>query len=239
MGNLKVNISSDEASAIGQLDGTDGGFLIPRVTTAQRDAISDPATGLLVYNTTTNRFEHYDGSSWVATGGVSALGSGEIFLTAAGGWPSTTNGCAANAKNEYGTNDVDVYSLDFDPDSDEYAQWTVWMPDDWDGGTITALFAWSAASGSGDVVWALQGRSYANDDAIDASWGTAQNVTDTLTATDDVCYSPETSAITLAGGPAAGELVQFRVYRDADNGSDTLGADARLLGVKVYYSRSG
>lgn len=164
--------------------------------------------------------------------------SPEIFLTAAGGWPSTTGGCAANTKNEYGTNDLDLYSLDFDQTTEEYAQWSVWMPDDWDAGTITAKFVWSAASGTGDVIWALQGRSFANDDAIDQSWGTAQTVTDTLLATGDIHYSSVTSAITLAGGPAAGELVQFRVYRDADAGGDTLNADARLLGVKLYFTRA-
>lgn len=159
--------------------------------------------------------------------------TGEIMLSAAGGWPSTTGGCADNAKNEYGTNDIDLYSLDFDPDTDEYAQWSVWMPDDWDGGTVTAKFAWSAATGSGDVIWGLQGRSYANDDVIDAAWGTAQTVTDTLTATGDMCYSGVTSAITLAGTPAAGEFVQFRVYRDADNGSDTMTGDAEVLAIEI------
>ncbi len=164
--------------------------------------------------------------------------TGEIMLTAAGGWPSTTGGCAANAKVEYGTNDVDLYTLDFDPDSDEYAQWTVWMPDDWDGGTVTAKFAWTAASGSGDAVWGIQGRAYADDDAIDAAWGTAQTVADTLTAAGDVCLSGATPACTLAGSPAAGQLVQFRVYRDADAGGDTLAADARLLAVKLTYGKS-
>jgi hypothetical protein len=167
-----------------------------------------------------------------------ANASAELFLTAAGGWPSTTNGCAANTKNEYGTNDVDVYSLDFDASADEYAQWSVWMPDDWDGGTITAKFMWTAASSTGDVVWGLQGRAYANDDAIDAAWGTAQTVTDTLLATGDVHITSATSALTLAGTPAGGQFVQFRVYRDADAGGDTLAADAKLLGIKVYYTKS-
>lgn len=166
--------------------------------------------------------------------GVSA--TGEIFLTAAGGWPSTTNGCATNTKNEYGTNDVDLYSLDFDGGSIEYAQWSVWMPDDWNGGTVTAEFIWTAPAGSGTVIWGLQGRSYANDEAIDQAWGTAQEATDTLIATNDFHFSPTTAAITLAGTPAAGEFVQLRAYRDG--ATDTHAVDAKLLGVKVYYTRS-
>jgi hypothetical protein len=171
---------------------------------------------------------------------IAAAGSttGEIFLTAAGGWPSTTSGCADNAKTEHTTNDVDLWSLDFDPDADEYAQWSVWMPDAWDASTITFKAMWTAASSTGDVVWGLQGRAYADDDAIDQAWGTAQTVTDTLLATGDIHYTAESSAITLAGTPAAGQLVQFRVYRDADAGGDTLAADAKLLGIKIYYQKS-
>jgi hypothetical protein len=240
MAGLKVAITANETTALGQLDSTTQGFLVPRMTTTQRDAIGAPATGLLIYNTTTGRHEEYTGAAWraVGTGAAGVTSTGEIFLTAAGGWPSTTNGCADATKNEYTTNDEDLYSLDFDPDSDEYAQWSVWMPDNWDAGTVTAKFCWTAASDSGDVIWGLQGRSYANDDPIDAAWGTAQTVTDTLIATDDIHYTSATAAITLAGTPAAGELVQFRAYRDADAGGDTLGADAQLIGIKCYYTRS-
>lgn len=167
-----------------------------------------------------------------------AAKTGEIFLTAGGGWPSTTLGSSANTQTEYVTNDVDLFSLDFNETTDEFAQWTVWMPDDWDAGTITAKFSWTAATGSGDVIWGLQGISYADSDPIDVAWGTAQVVTDTLLTAADIHYSPTTAAITLAGSPAAGELIQLRVYRDADAGGDNLTADARLLGVKVLYTRS-
>jgi hypothetical protein len=126
----------------------------------------------------------------------------------------------------------------FDASTDEFAQWSVWMPDNWNAGTITFKAVWSAASSSGDVIWGLQGISYANDDAIDAAWGTAQTVTDTLTATGDACVTSESSAITLSGTPAAGELIQLRAYRDANAGGDTLAADALLIGIKVYYTKA-
>jgi len=43
---------------------TDRGVLIPRLTTAQRNAIPNPANSLLIYNTTTGCFEFWDGSAW-------------------------------------------------------------------------------------------------------------------------------------------------------------------------------
>jgi len=158
-----------------------------------------------------------------------------IVLSAAGGWGSTTNGAAAATKVEYTTNDQDLQLMDFDQTTQEYAQWTIVMPDSYDGGTITGIFYWTAASGTGTVTWTLQGRSYADDEAIDQAWGTAQSVTDTLLATGDVHITSATAAVTLAGTPAGGELVQIRVSRDT---SDTLNADARLIAVKLEYTTS-
>lgn len=41
------------------------GFQLPAFTTAQINAIANPATGLMVYNSTTNAVTYYNGSAWV------------------------------------------------------------------------------------------------------------------------------------------------------------------------------
>ncbi len=61
-----INATSATASAVFQIDSTARGFLKPRMTTTQRDAISTPATGLSIYNTTTNTEDYYNGTSWVS-----------------------------------------------------------------------------------------------------------------------------------------------------------------------------
>lgn len=48
---------------------TTGGFVPSNLTTIQRDAIVSPATGLQIYNTTTNQPEVYNGTAWVTMGG--------------------------------------------------------------------------------------------------------------------------------------------------------------------------
>ena len=65
-----VGIGTTAPAASAQLDitSTARGFLPPRMTEAQRDAISSPATGLLVYNTTDNTLDFYDGDSWEVVG---------------------------------------------------------------------------------------------------------------------------------------------------------------------------
>ena len=130
-----------------------------------------------------------------------------------------------------------MWHLDFDQTTNEYAQWNVGMPDDWDGGTVTAVFYWTAAAGAaGTVIWGLQGIAYGDSDPIDVAWGGAQEVTDNWLANGDEHITGSTASITLAGTPAAEEDVQFRAYRDA--ASDTMAADARLIKIRITFGRT-
>lgn len=158
-----------------------------------------------------------------------------IVLPAASMSPTTTAGCATVTTVEAGTNDVDYKVLDFDQTTEENAFVSFAMPDSWDGGTILASFIWTTAASSGDVIWAIKGRAFANDDAIDQAYGTAQTVTDSFIAAGDIHISAATSAMTFAGSPAGGQWVQLKIYRDADAGGDTLNGDARLIAVSIKY----
>ncbi len=71
---------------------------------------------------------------------------------------------------------------------------------------------------------------------MDAAFGTAVTVTDSVTATADLMISATTAACTIAGTPASEDVVVFQVYRDANAGGDTCAVDARLVGVTVYYN---
>lgn len=159
-----------------------------------------------------------------------------IVLPAGSMSPTTTSGCAEIATVEAGTNDVDYKVLDFDTSSDESAFVVFAMPDSWDGGTITFQPYWTAASGSGTVCFSIAGRAFADDDAIDQAYGTAQTSTDTLITAGDIHIGPVSSAITLAGTPAGGQLVQLKITRDVSE--DTLGVDARLIAIKLEYGLS-
>lgn len=66
--------ASLNSKAVIDLVSTTKGFLMPRMTTTQRDAIASPPAGLEIYNTTTNKVNIYNGSSW-----VSDIADGDTF----------------------------------------------------------------------------------------------------------------------------------------------------------------
>ena len=62
---IGINNENPDASAALDITSTTGGLLVPRMTNTQRDAISSPATGLMIYQTDgTVGFYYYNGSSW-------------------------------------------------------------------------------------------------------------------------------------------------------------------------------
>ena len=54
-----------DASSLLDVQSTTRGFLPPRMTTTQKNAIVTPATGLMVYDTTLTRPCFYDGTTWI------------------------------------------------------------------------------------------------------------------------------------------------------------------------------
>lgn len=161
-------------------------------------------------------------------------GSSDIFVAAAEMIPRTTNGCGVNSL-ESTTNRINYDVLEFDAATAEFAQFIRVLPNNWNAGTVTFKPLWTAASGSGAVVWQLAARCYADDDALDQAMGTAQSSTDTLLAANDMHIGPTSSAITVAGIPAAGRPIIFQISRLATDAADTLAVDARLLGVHITY----
>jgi uncharacterized protein (TIGR02145 family) len=101
--NAQVGIGTTNPNASAELDvtSTTKGFLPPRLTTTQRNAISSPATGLTIYNTTLNCMEYFNGTGWLnhctgaitaPTGGAASSGGTAVVSS----WTSTV-GCSVGA----------------------------------------------------------------------------------------------------------------------------------------------
>jgi hypothetical protein len=61
---INTNNALPNSSALLDITSTNKGLLIPRMTSAERNAIAAPVKGLIVYDSTTNNFSFYNGSAW-------------------------------------------------------------------------------------------------------------------------------------------------------------------------------
>lgn len=75
-GSAGIGTVTPDISSLLELKSTTKGFLLPRMTKKQRDAIATPATGLLIYQkNNTPGFYYFDGTQWTAVSAKSSSGS--------------------------------------------------------------------------------------------------------------------------------------------------------------------
>lgn len=77
-----IGTSAPHASAVLEVQSTQKGLLIPRMSSTDRDAITSPATGLLIFNSTTSSFQYYTGASWAEIG-LSSVSNANVDANAA------------------------------------------------------------------------------------------------------------------------------------------------------------
>ena len=170
------------------------------------------------------------------TAAIKIAGKETIWVPASAMYPNTTNGCADLEQVEL-SNGPEIKTLDFDKDSDEFAQFAVAFPKSWNESTVTFQAYFTADStNTGTVSWALSGVSCADNDTINVAFGTA--VAPTAKAhsgtANDLDVTAESGAVTIAGSPSTDEEVFFQIQRDVSE--DSLTADAKLLGIKLFFT---
>ena len=157
---------------------------------------------------------------------------------------SSTGGAAALSKIEFATNDIDMLVLDFDgAAADEHVFFNLVMDPAWDRGTIKFRFHWFQETGptAGDyVAMYMAAVAFADNDALDTALGTAIEVADQFIATTDLQISPASAPLTVAGSPALGELIHFRLSRNYDytGGGTPMTEDLSLVGIEIQYLAS-
>jgi len=210
------------------------------------DQIDIEIAGADDFRFTANSFNALSGSSVVVdsgatltlngTAGTGLVGKQSIWIPAAAMYPESTNGCAELAQVEL-SNGPELKCLDFDPSSDEHAQFTVAFPKSWNEGTVTfqAFFTVSGTN-TGTTAWGLAGVAFADNGDINTAFGTRVVATAKAHSgtSGDLDVSAESGAVTIAGSPSTDELVFFQIMRDVS--ADDQSGDARLLGIKLFYT---
>ena len=175
-----------------------------------------------------------DGGGTVSA--VKIAGKETIWVPAVAMYAASTNGCADIDQTELTAQRPEVKALAFDASSDEYAQFAIAFPKSWNESTVTFQTYWSVTgTNTGTVCFAVQGVAVSSDDTLDVAMGTA--VPNTALAAsgtaNDLMVNVESGAVTIGGSPAAGDEVFFNVFRDVSADDQT--ADARLVGIKIFY----
>ena len=171
------------------------------------------------------------------SGAIKIAGKETIWIPASAMYPATTNGADPQQVETTATR-PDMKVLDFDPSTDQYAQFSIAMPKSWNEGTLTFQYYWSPSNtNTGDVAMELQAVAIADDSTIDVVYGSVRQKKDAGTGTvEDLLISGESDAMTVAGSPAAGELTFFQLLRNAGTGDDSYTGDCRLIGIKIFYT---
>ena len=193
------------------------------VTEAQLE-ILDGAT------VTTTELNKLDG-----VGVLKQAGKETIWIPALAMKPTESNGCSSLQTVETTSGRPDMNVLDFDKDSDEFAQFAVALPKSWNAGTVTYQFFWSGIAATTTVTLTLAGVAFADNDSIDTAYGTAVAVADAAQgAVEEMLVSAESGAVTIAGSPGANEVAYFRIGRDVSE--DNMAGDCRLHGIKLHFT---
>ena len=169
-------------------------------------------------------------------GTLKEAGKETIWVPSNAMTPTTSNGAArATVETTSGRPDMEV--LDFDKDSDEFAQFAIAFPKSWNLGTITFQCFWSGLAATTGVAISLQGVAMNDNETIDVAYGTAVVVTDDAqSAVEELLVTAESGAVTIAGTPADNDLCYFRVGRDVSDGNDDMAGDMRLHGIKIFFT---
>ena len=172
-----------------------------------------------------------------ATGAIKIAGKETIWVPAVAMYPNTTNGAEA-AQVEL-SNGPEIKVLDFDKSSDEFAQFAVAFPKSWNAGTVTfQAFFTATSTDTGTTAWGLSAVALADNGDLNTAFGTQVVATAKAHSgtSNDLDVAAESGAVTIAGSPGADEYVFFQISRDVS--ADDLDADARLLGIKLFFTTS-
>jgi hypothetical protein len=219
-----------------QRRGTDWNEIRPVApATSARKGISELATlAEVVAGTDTERV--VTPSTLFGVSAAAAQGKQTIWVPASAIFPRTGAQPCGESETVTATNKIVRKTKDFDSGAtNEFGQFSIAFPKSWNKSTLTAQFYWLGGA-AGNVIWGIQAVAISNDDPIDVAFGSAVEVTDAFIASTDLHITAETGAITVAGAPANDDEVIFQVYRNSASASDTMTGDARLVGVKLFYT---
>jgi hypothetical protein len=168
---------------------------------------------------------------------IKHAGKQMLYIPASAMKNTATSPASCGDTYDSGAGDVTFSVCAFDTGAtEERADFQIALPKSWNEGTLTfiPISTCTGCSASQTIQYELGCGAISHDDPTDATIGTRQTSSVTVTAANDSLVGAESSAITCGGTPAENDLIAFRVSRDTsvDNGA----GDALLIGLKVFWT---
>ena len=249
-GGLGVNTLTPDASSQLDVSSTTKGFLPPRMTTTQRNAISSPATGLVVYDTTVDALYVYNGSAWVGVSnnndewsmevnihGNTVYYNGSVFTSANAAVLNNTDfDAVASILQHAGTVKRGMAFQFTVPETVDLTQ------------PISAVVSYhlSGAPGSSDAVeWEISCRAIADNEGF-TSGGTQYDIASVKVigsggsnhSSGDLCVH-DMGTLFAGGQLTSGDFIHGSIFRDAQagNSDDTYAGNTQLLSLRLKGKR--
>jgi collagen type I alpha len=165
------------------------------------------------------------------------VGKQTIFVAASAMLPLFANGAALGTF-QTANNRIIVSTLDFDATSREFAQFQIAMPKSWNEGSVTFDANWFHGNTSTNfgVVWSLAGVALSDGNILDTAFGNTATVVDTGGTMNVLYDTPESANCTIGNTPDENDFVVFQIAREPADANDTMAIDARLLGIRLFYT---
>ena len=169
-----IGTTTPDASSALDITSTTKGLLIPRMTAAQRDAISSPAIGLMIYQTDgTVGFYYYNGSSWAEVAATSKTYSVNTFYAELGGYVIEVNSDGTHGlvvamqdqgtSNWYEANDLLSNASNHDTNGAKFKDWRLptkrelnlmyLIYNNGNGASLNAYYYWSSTEFGNSGAW--------------------------------------------------------------------------------------
>ncbi len=213
-----IGTVNPNTSAKVDIESTTQGFLLPRMTTTQRNAIASPALGLQIFNSTTNCLNFYTGTSWFETCGSPSSTSILANLNCGGATITSTltNGTAASGVSvsvPYTGGNAGVYSAQSVSSTGVV--------------NVTAsLAAGTLANGAGSLTYTITGTPTTSGTASFSIVVGGQSCTFTVPVSSAPVYAP--IAVNCAAGATAivnvTNPLTGKIWMDRNLGSITAGS---------------
>lgn len=165
--------------------------------------------------------------SWATSSG----GGTTDKFTAGAGLPTLSSGCAAAI--QYSTGIVNYSACAFPKSATSYWQITVPVPSTYNSESYTARVIWTSTASSGNVSWNVQLAAIADTESLNATFGTAVEITDGASANSAFQRTSASGTITPNGTVTNAKYLLLQLYRAVGVANDTLSGDARFIALEL------